>query len=67
LTALFLGFKPEEAARFSFLASNALSGPRQVQRKVLVVGVFPTMGSNGQFCVHDASVPGRRATVVNDE
>jgi hypothetical protein len=20
-----------------------------------------------QFCVHDASVPGRRATVVNDE
>ena len=38
-----------------------------VQRKVLVVGVFPTTGSNGQFCVHDASVPGRRATVVNDE
>jgi hypothetical protein len=29
--------------------------------------VFPTTGSNGQFCVHDASVPGRRATVVNDE
>ena len=26
-----------------------------VQRKVLVVGVFPTTGSNGQFCVHDAS------------
>ena len=26
----------------------------QVQRKVLVVGVLPTSGSNGQFCVQDA-------------
>ena len=25
----------------------------QVQRKVLVVGVLPTSGSNGQFCVQD--------------
>ena len=39
----------------------------QVHRKVLVVGVLPTSGSNGQFCVQDASVPGRRATVVSDE
>ena len=39
----------------------------QVHRKVLVVGVLPTNGSNGQFWVQDASVPGRRATVVNDE
>ena len=30
----------------------------QVQRKVLVVGVLPTSGSKGQFCVQDASCPG---------
>ena len=39
----------------------------QVQRKVLVVGALPTWGSNGQFCVHDAVVPGRRATVVSED
>ncbi len=39
----------------------------QVQRKVLVVGVLPTSGSNGQFCVQDQATPGRRATVVSDE
>ena len=39
----------------------------QVQRNVLVVGVLPTSGSNGQFWVQEASLPGRRATVVRDE
>jgi hypothetical protein len=39
----------------------------QVQRKVLVVGVLPTSGSNGQFCVQDQARPGRRATVVSEE
>jgi hypothetical protein len=39
----------------------------QVHRNVLVVGVLPTSGSNGQFCVQDAFVPGRRATVVREE
>jgi hypothetical protein len=39
----------------------------QVQKKVLVVGVLPTMGSNGQFSVQDQVVPGRRATVVSAE
>jgi hypothetical protein len=39
----------------------------QVQMKVEEVGVLPTKGSKGQFCVHDASRPGRRATVVSDE
>ena len=39
----------------------------QVQWKVLVVGVLPTSGSNGQFWVQEAVVPGRRATVVSDE
>ena len=39
----------------------------QVQMKVLVVGVLPTSGSNGQFCVQEASLPGRRATVVSEE
>jgi hypothetical protein len=48
-------------------AKNVKQKLIQVQRKVLVVGVFPTSGSNGQFWVQDASVPGRRATVVSDE
>ena len=39
----------------------------QVQMKVLVVGLLPTSGSKGQFCVQDAVLPGRRATVVRDE
>ena len=39
----------------------------QVHWNVLVVGVLPTSGSNGQFCVQDAVEPGRRATVVSDE
>jgi hypothetical protein len=39
----------------------------QVQMKVDVVGVLPTRGSNGQFCVQDAVELGRRATVVNAE
>jgi hypothetical protein len=28
---------------------------------------LPTSGSNGQFCVQDTFVPGRRATVVSEE
>ena len=39
----------------------------QVHMKVLVVGVLPTSGSYGQFCVHDALEPGLRATVVSEE
>jgi hypothetical protein len=36
-----------------------------VQRKVFVVGTFPTDGSYGQFSVHDVSGwSGRRAIVV---
>jgi hypothetical protein len=37
----------------------------QVHWKVLVVGVFPTDGSNGQFSVQETfGWPGLRATVV---
>jgi len=36
-----------------------------VHWKVLVVGVLPTSGSNGQFSVHEVfGMFGRRATVV---
>ena len=34
-------------------AKNVKQKLIQVQLKVLVVGVLPTSGSNGQFCVQD--------------
>ena len=48
-------------------AKNVKQKLIQVHRKVLVVGVLPTSGSKGQFCVQEAVVPGRRATVVSEE
>jgi len=48
-------------------AKNVKQKLIQVHRKVAVVGVLPTSGSKGQFCVQETFEPGRRATVVSDE